>query len=398
MDNEILVKVEGVSKKFCRNLKRSLWYGLKDMSAEVLGGRGNHDQLRKDEFWAVKDVRFELKRGECLGLLGHNGAGKSTLLKMLNGLIKPDKGSITMKGRIGALIELGAGFNPILTGRENIYINGQILGFTKREVDAKFDAIVEFAEINEFIDMPVQNYSSGMKVRLGFAIAAQMEPDILIIDEVLAVGDLGFRIKCFNKITDLLKDTAVIFVSHQMPQVLRICNIAMLMNHGDVVHKSTDVSGIVSEYYKYFGNENYYQIGDLVSIDNLCLNGVKRFQFSIDFGAAVNINFNFTSKVYVSRMRISFAFFDLEQKAVGSDLLFLNDIISDEQYNLSYNLPQLFFNNGAYSISIVFMEMIDDVPKILSHYSSIIKIHTSGFLYTMVGSIKLNGVFSLTKK
>ena len=144
--------------------------------------------LRKDEFWAVRDVSFEVRRGECLGLIGHNGAGKSTLLKMLNSLNRPDSGRITMRGRVGALIELNAGFNPILTGRENIYNQAALLGFSKKETDAKFDAIVDFSEIEEFLDMPVQNYSSGMRVRLGFAVAAQMEPDILLIDEVLAVG------------------------------------------------------------------------------------------------------------------------------------------------------------------------------------------------------------------
>lgn len=165
MSDDVLVRVDGVSKKFCKSLKRSLIYGAKDVWTELSGG-GKHDELREGEFWAVKDISFELKRGECLGLIGHNGAGKSTLLKMLNGLIKPDQGCIEMRGRIGALIELGAGFNPILTGRENIYNKGAVLGFTKKEIDAKYDAIVDFAEIEEFIDMPVQNYSSGMKVRL----------------------------------------------------------------------------------------------------------------------------------------------------------------------------------------------------------------------------------------
>ncbi|MGH6820931.1 MAG: ABC transporter ATP-binding protein, partial [Methylocella sp.] len=188
MTDEVLVKAEGVSKKFCCSLKRSLWYGVQDVATEVLGREGNHAELRKNEFWAVQDVSFELKRGECLGLIGPNGAGKSTLLRMLNGLIRPDKGRITMKGRIGALIDLGLGFNPILTGRENVYINGSLLGFSKKEIDHKFDAIVDFAEIGEFIHTPVQNYSSGMKLRLGFAVCAQMEPDVLIIDEVLAVG------------------------------------------------------------------------------------------------------------------------------------------------------------------------------------------------------------------
>ena len=213
--NEVLVEAEGVSKKFCKDLKTSLWYGVKDLWSNV-GGNKQERQLRPKEFWAVKDISFQLRRGECIGLIGHNGAGKSTLLKMLNGLINPDAGKITMRGRVGALIELGAGFNPILTGRENIYNNGAILGFTRKEIEEKIDAIIAFAEIEEFIDMPVQHYSSGMKVRLGFGVAAQMEPDILIIDEVLAVGDMGFILKCFKTIDDILPKTAVIFVSHNM--------------------------------------------------------------------------------------------------------------------------------------------------------------------------------------
>ena len=220
--DDILVKVEGLSKKFCKDLKTSLWYGIQDLIANVRGNK-NERQLRDKEFWAVKDVSFELKRGECLGLIGHNGAGKSTLLKILNGLIKPDAGKVTIKGRVGALIELGAGFNPILTGRENIYNNGAVLGFSRAEVDAKLEDIIEFAELREFIDMPVQHYSSGMKVRLGFAVASQMEPDVLIIDEVLAVGDVSFRAKCYERISELMKDCCIILVTHSMPQVSKIC-------------------------------------------------------------------------------------------------------------------------------------------------------------------------------
>ena len=162
MSNEVLIKVDGVSKKFCRSLKKSLWYGLKDIASEAAGRRSGDDRLRPEEFLAVNDVSFEVKRGECLGLIGRNGAGKTTLLKMLNGLIKPDKGRIEMRGRVGALIALGAGFNPILTGRENIYVNGSVLGLTKREIDHKIDKIIDFSEIRDFIDVPVQSYSSGM--------------------------------------------------------------------------------------------------------------------------------------------------------------------------------------------------------------------------------------------
>ena len=186
--------------------------------------RSQSSALRPGEFWAVSDVSFELKRGECLGLIGDNGAGKTTLLKMLNGLIKPDQGRIEMRGRVGALIALGAGFNPILTGRENIYVNGSVLGLTKKEIDAKFDEIVDFSGMEEFIDTPVQSYSSGMQVRLGFAVATAIEPNILLIDEVLAVGDMAFRIKCYNRIGRLQKNAATILVTHDMSYLSTVCN------------------------------------------------------------------------------------------------------------------------------------------------------------------------------
>ncbi len=232
-DDAPLIQVEGVSKKFCLSLKKSLWYGLKDMGNELVGRRhGGHGGLRPKEFWAVKDVSFELRRGECLGLIGRNGAGKTTLLKMLNGLIKPDAGRIEMRGRVGALIALGAGFNPVLTGRENIYVNASVLGLSKHEIDAKIDEIIDFAEIGDFMDTPVQNYSSGMAVRLGFAVASSFEPDILLLDEVLAVGDEGFRHKCYSRISSILRNAAVIFVTHSMEYVGGMCNSAVRMYKG----------------------------------------------------------------------------------------------------------------------------------------------------------------------
>ena len=250
--SETLVKVEGVSKKFCKSLKKSLIYGMQDIGREVTGRRhGGNGELRHDEFWAVKDVSFELKRGDCLGLLGRNGAGKTTLLRILNGLIKPDAGRIEMRGNVGALIALGAGFNPILTGRENIYVNASVLGISKKNIDAKIDEIIDFAEIGEFIDMPVQSYSSGMQVRLGFAVATSLKPDILILDEVLAVGDAQFRSKCYRRISELQKKAAVIFVSHSMDHIARICSLTLVLSRGEAA-----LLGSVSE-----GVEAYEQIG-----------------------------------------------------------------------------------------------------------------------------------------
>lgn len=258
-EGEVLVKVEGVSKKFCRSLKKSLWYGLQDITKELnpffRSASANRRMqiglpaLRSDEFWAVRDVSFEVRRGECLALIGHNGAGKTTLLKMLNGLIKPDSGYIQMSGRVGALIALGAGFNPILTGRENIYVNASILGLSRQEIDRKIKSIIEFSEIGDFIDTPVQSYSSGMVVRLGFAIAATLEPDVLILDEILAVGDLNFQVKCLSRIAELRKKCAILFVSHAMSSVVRISTNALLLDEGKPV-KTNGISDAIARYRK----------------------------------------------------------------------------------------------------------------------------------------------------
>lgn len=243
------MSVDGVGKRFCRDLKRSLWYGTKDVVAAVCGREVNRAHLRPSEFWAVDDVSFELKRGQCLALLGRNGAGKTTLLKMLNGLIRPDKGQIVMRGRVSALIALGAGFNPILTGRENVYVNGAVLGLTKREIDARFDEIVAFAELDEFIDTPVQSYSSGMHVRLGFAVATALQPDILLLDEVLAVGDAAFRNKCYQRMASIQEHAAVVFVSHNMEQVGRVCDLALVIQRGTIAYLG-DIHGGIDAYEK----------------------------------------------------------------------------------------------------------------------------------------------------
>lgn len=232
-----LLSVENVSKKFCRSLKKSLWYGVKDLGNELIGRSSNHSQLRKDEFWAVDDISLTLMRGETLGLIGHNGAGKTTILRMLNGLIKPDLGMIEVRGRMQALIALGAGFNPVLTGRENIYVNASVLGFSKAEIDRRFDEIVAFSGIEEFIDMPVRSYSSGMTVRLGFSVAAHLEPDILLVDEVLAVGDLAFRTKCQVRIQEMKNSgVAIILVSHNLHTISHVCTRAITLDRGRILY------------------------------------------------------------------------------------------------------------------------------------------------------------------
>jgi len=239
-----MIKVNHVSKKFAKNLNYLIKYGLTDISKSVLGLNTHSHKLRPHEFWAVNNISFQLKKGEALGLIGPNGSGKTTLLKMLNGILTPDKGTITVKGKVSALIEVGAGFHPLLTGKENIWINGTILGMTKKELDEKYQQIVDFAGIGEFIDAPVRTYSSGMFVRLGFAIAVHANPDILLIDEILAVGDKQFQLKCFNKITEFKKNCSLVLVSHSMANIARLCDRVIVLNQAQVVYNGQINKGI----------------------------------------------------------------------------------------------------------------------------------------------------------
>lgn len=233
MDKDTVIKVENLSKKFCRSLKRSMFYGTLDVAKNMLGIKVDTAKLRKEEFWALDNINFEVKRGESLGIIGQNGSGKSTLLRLLSGIYPPDKGKIAVKGRIGALIAVGAGFHPHMTGRENIFLNGTILGMSREEIKKKFNDIVEFANIGKFIDAPVATYSSGMTVRLGFSIAIYCEPEILLVDEILAVGDKDFQIKCYQKINEVKKrGTTIILVAHNEYAILENTKRCLYLEKG----------------------------------------------------------------------------------------------------------------------------------------------------------------------
>lgn len=340
MEDEILVKVEGLSKKFCKSLKKSLKYGIYDM-VDNLRGKPTADQLRPDEFWALQDINFELKRGECLGLIGHNGAGKSTLLKILNGLINPDHGKVTMRGRVGALIELGAGFNPILSGRENIYNNGAVLGFTRAEIDNKVEEIIDFAEIRDFIDMPVQNYSSGMKVRLGFAVAAQMEPDILIIDEVLAVGDLAFRMKCYHHLMNVVsKDVALILVSHNVVDIMRLTNNVIVLNKGNIEFAGNTSKGI--SIYNTMGTQITAQAG--TSFEVVIQSSDAENEFDTNDDIVFDLIINSEKTVNGARIMAHIDFSNIRLSSISTKFLdFKCDLVKGlNHFSLTYsNVPLL---------------------------------------------------------
>lgn len=222
----IAVNIEGVSKRFKLYKERN-----QTLKSAVMRGR----RSLYDEFWALKDVSFQVPEGSTFALIGSNGSGKSTLLKCLAKIYFPDKGKITTHGRMASLLEVGSGFHPELSGRENIYLNGSILGMSKKEIDAKYDEIVDFSGVADFIEQPVKNYSSGMYVRLGFSVAINVNPDILIVDEVLAVGDQAFQEKCGKKFEDFKEQgKTVILVSHSMESVRALCDSAAWLAHGEV--------------------------------------------------------------------------------------------------------------------------------------------------------------------
>lgn len=237
------LEARGVGKKHCRSTRRNMLYGLQDIGRAVLN-INPPPGLRRDEFWAVQGVSFSMEAGECLGIIGPNGAGKSTLLKLLNGIFWPDQGKIISHGRVGALIGIGAGFHPMLTGRENIYVSAAILGLNRQEISKRLEAIIEFAELEEFIDVPVKQYSSGMHVRLGFSIAAHAAPDILLVDEILAVGDIGFRRKCMARMKEFVANGgSLVVVTHDMVALDTLCNRCMVLSNGSLAFQGDVTEG-----------------------------------------------------------------------------------------------------------------------------------------------------------
>lgn len=242
-ENNTAIKVEGLSKVYSLGIENKDSNLLKDEITSFFSktfskiGSKSLNKKKGGKFWALRNINFNIKKGEVVGIIGSNGAGKSTILKILSRITYPSSGTVTLKGRVASLLEVGTGFNPELTGRENIYLNGAILGMSKREISSKIDKIIEFAEIGEFIEVPVKRYSSGMYIRLAFSIAAHLESEILLIDEVLAVGDAKFQKRCLGKVDEVTKggNRTVIFVSHDLGAIGRICKRTILLKHGKMI-------------------------------------------------------------------------------------------------------------------------------------------------------------------
>lgn len=327
--------------------------------------KGDGDQESRDHFWALRDLTFDVTPGEVLGIVGHNGAGKSTLLKILSRVTAPTEGSVDIYGRVGSLLEVGTGFHPEFTGRENVYLNGSLLGMTKAEIRKKFDEIVAFAEVEKFIDTPVKRYSSGMTVRLGFAVAAHLEPEILIVDEVLAVGDAAFQRKCLGTLDDVARSgRTVLFVSHNMGAVRHLCNRVVLLESGRV--KADGPAAEIIDQYVYKTDNTTAGFVCTEPFDDGCRireimpendAGVESDSFATDEAIRLRIVVAARGEIS-SRLLITIVVCcDDGRKLLTSginvsDVDFVNDENMQERTVTAYcQIPKHFLNEGRYSLS-----------------------------------------------
>lgn len=373
--SDAIIRVENLSKKYIidhqklerhNTLRDAIVGGAKSITQKFL--QPSEQRLSNpahEEFWALKDVSFEIKQGDRVGIIGRNGAGKSTLLKILSRITEPTKGRIQIKGRVASLLEVGTGFHPELTGRENIYLNGAILGMSKAEIQRKFDEIVAFAEVEQFLDTPVKRYSSGMYVRLAFAVAAHLEPEILIVDEVLAVGDLQFQKKCLGKMEDVANEgRTVIFVSHQMASVNQLCHQIVWLNKGQIFHQGK-TSDILSQYLAQGSSDEPIVIVEEQDSQNVkelfftqvsLINheGKPSTELDVRFPFSIRLNYEITEPIVGVEMAIR-----IKTSEGASIFTTVYSDCSDTSkmnktpgsYTASVQIPELFLMPGHYTIS-----------------------------------------------
>jgi lipopolysaccharide transport system ATP-binding protein len=395
MADDIVIRAEGLGKKYVigHEAQRERYVALRDVIA-----RGARSALRKaadmakgrmvvpgdtvEEFWALKDVSFEVKRGEVLGIIGRNGAGKSTLLKILSRITEPTEGRVTIKGRVASLLEVGTGFHPELTGRENIFLNGAVLGMTRAEIKRKFDEIVAFAEVEKFLDTPVKRYSSGMYVRLAFAVAAHLEPEILVVDEVLAVGDAEFQKKCLGKMQDVSQGgRTVMFVSHNIQAIRQLCQRVLVLQQGHLIF-SGEVSGGINRYSGVGGelSAGSHDLKDyprpfrsngvrLLHVDFLDQNGASASQVTQSSDLTVVVRFVVEREM--DGLDLAMAAIHVEGQRVFSEL-YSDQLgtmnLSSGEYTIQFSIPLRFFRLDSYFLTLAILEqsrtndLIEGIP------------------------------------
>ena len=380
MSDDIAIRVNRLGKKYRISHETASYKTLGETITRAVKApfrrlTGEAPSRSTEEFWALKDVSFEVKRGEVVGIIGRNGAGKSTLLKILSRITTPTEGTVEVHGRIGSLLEVGTGFHPELSGRENIYLSGSILGMKRTEIDAKFDEIVKFAEMEKFLDTPVKRYSSGMYVRLAFAVAAHLEPEILIVDEVLAVGDAAFQKKCLGKMGDVAKEgRTVLFVSHNMSAIKNICQTGMILENGKVRFKG-DINHVIQEYLVTLDSD--FSCSELIfPEDNLkplqiikakILGGAERDNHFI-VSEELNIEISGVTRRIVGKSYISINVLDI----FGNVIYWTSDIeskrFSDQKpgnFDIICEFPKNLLTPGRYLIDFAIVSLTEGV---IDHY------------------------------
>lgn len=367
MKSDLAIVAEGIGKRYTIGARQksysTLRESLTDFSSGIVdavrgGLKGVRSRRKENTFWALKDVSFEIKQGDIVGVVGSNGAGKSTLLKVLSRITDPTVGRVDIRGRIGSLLEVGTGFHPELSGRENIFLNGAILGMPRQQVRRQFDAIVDFAGVEKFIDTPVKRYSSGMYLRLAFAVAAHLEPEILLVDEVLAVGDSAFQEKCIGKMNSVAKEgRTVLFVSHNMAAIRSLCTRGILMSNGQVKHQGT-VQTTIEEYFKQLGVIK----SERVDADDEPNRRSVFGRVEVNGGASNSVSqadsIKFSTRFSVKQPMGGFRMFVLLTDMRSQQLMALCKTSSDlgiekvgvGDYRISVDIPPLWLSPGMYSV------------------------------------------------
>lgn len=390
------IRIDSLSKKYCRSVARTARYAASDLARGMFRLPAS-PELRPDEFWALEEISLELEAGQCLGVIGANGAGKSTLLKLISGIIDPDRGRIEVRGRVGALIELGAGFHPQLTGRENIYVNGAILGMHRREISARFDEIVQFADIGDFLDTPVRFYSSGMTVRLGFSVAIHTQPDVLLVDEVLSVGDLEFQVRCLERIEQLrTAGTTFLFVSHDLSKVGRLCPQTLVLSRGKTQFLG-ETQKAIDSYRDWVFEEFQAAGGKQLASAELAITGVEFFSAGGDrssafpVGAPLRIRVHYQAQERIDEAPLNVAIFragDLVQAAgFRSDVDgFRCGPLERGPGSVDLVIPACNLLPGHYAVSVTLWQ-----PGSLAPYAW----HLQGYRFSITGGSEVTGICHL---
>jgi lipopolysaccharide transport system ATP-binding protein len=379
--HDLSIEIQQLCKKYQKRFRHSLIYGMMDMMTLLYASDIASLDLRKGEFWALHDIKLSLKRGDCLGLIGKNGAGKSTLIRLMGGIIKPSHGSIAMRGRVLTISSVRAGISPVLTGRENIFVNGLMMGYSSKSIKQELENIIEFAEIGEFIDLPTQFYSEGMKARLGFSIALHAKPEILLADELFSVGDIGFRLKCIRALEELKPHAIIVIASHATVFISQLCNKVLVLDGGRAAYQGENISEGLKEHYSRMSNPKEIEAGSgEAKIHSIELNRFAEVnEVMLRQGERLSVRVRLSCDQTVDGYFIRLIFMNSELKGVAAcdsktNGIFFKNTNSDQ--SIDVRIPCIDFSPGEYSINIEVLSAEEN--KLLCYLQTTKKITIEG--------------------